>query len=1048
MFSRFFIQRPIFAMVISIVIVLGGGLTLLSLPIAQYPNIEPPTVTVEATYPGASAKVVAETVAAPIEQEVNGVEDMIYMSSTSANDGSYSLTVTFRTGTNLDMAAVLVQNRVAVALSRLPEEVKRLGVTTKKKATNFAMVINLISTDGRYDDVYLTNYAIINIRDELSRVPGAGEVQVLGAGDYSMRIWLNPEKLRARRITTSDVVKAISEQNVQVAAGIIGQPPAPKGQAFQLTVNVRGRLSDPAEFANIIIKSDDKGRMVRVKDVARVEMGAQTYSIKTHLNGKPTSLIMIYQLPGANLLDLSARCRQVMEHLSKRFPESVKYVITYDASDVIRASIKEIVITLFIAAVLVVFTVYIFLQDWRATLVPAVTIPVSLIGTFGIMAILGFSLNTLTLFGLVLAIGIVVDDAIVVVENTARNLDEKKLSAREAALLAMEEVASPVIATTLVLLAVFVPTAFMGGLTGVLYKQFALTIAAATVFSSINALTLSPALCALLLRPTPETRGWFFRGFNRFFDAMTAGYHRVVRLAVRRVFISGIVFLGIAAAAFYGMVTTPTGFVPDEDQGYLVVTVQLPDAASLERTMAVMKRVDKMITSIPGVARNVTIEGYSMLDGSAVSNMGSCVTVLEHWDKRQDPKKSLQAIMKAMARKFATVQEAVIFAFNPPALPGLGIAGGFEMQVQDRGGLGLSQLQQVVGEMVRDGNAQKGLAGVYTTFRANVPQLFVDVNREKVKSMGIPLSEVFNTLQAYLGSAYVNDFNKFGRTYQVNIQADARFRARVEDIKHLEIRGKDGRMLPLGTLLKVRDTLGPQLITRYNLYPSASLRGSAAPGYSSGQALQLMSDMADKKLPAAMGYEWTGISYQQIAAGSQAPFIFTIAVIFVFLVLAAQYESWKIPVPALLSVPMALFGAFAAILIRSMDNNVYTQIGLVLLIGLSAKSAILIVEFGKDLYEQGRTAEQAAVEAARLRFRPILMTAFSFILGVLPLLIATGAGAGSRRALGTAVFGGMLAATIMSVVLVPPLYAVFQRLGEGRKRKKAQKQAEQKQGQD
>jgi len=1048
MFSRFFIQRPIFAMVISIVIVLGGGLTLLSLPIAQYPNIEPPTVTVTALYPGASAKVVAETVAAPIEQEVNGVEGMIYMSSTSANDGTYSLTVTFETGTNLDMAAVLVQNRVAVAQSRLPEEVKRLGVTTKKKATNFAMVINLISTDGRYDDVYLTNYAIINIRDELSRVPGAGEVEVLGAGDYSMRVWLNPEKLRARRLTTTDVVRAIGEQNVQVAAGIIGQPPAPKGQAFQLTVNVRGRLSDPAEFANIIIKTDDKGRMVRVKDVARVEMGAQTYSIKTHLNGKPTSLIMIYQLPGANLLDLSTRCRRVMEHLSKRFPQSVEYVITYDASDVIRASIKEIIITLLIAAVLVVFTVYIFLQDWRATLVPAVTIPVSLIGTFGIMAILGFSLNTLTLFGLVLAIGIVVDDAIVVVENTARNLDEKKLSAREAAIQAMEEVASPVIATTLVLLAVFVPTAFMGGLTGVLYKQFALTIAAATVFSSINALTLSPALCALLLRPTPETRGWFFRGFNRFFDAMTASYHRVVRLAVRRVFISGVVFLGIAAAAFYGMITTPTGFVPDEDQGYLVVSVQLPDAASLQRTMAVMKRVDKMITSIPGVARNVTIEGYSMLDGSAVSNMGSCVTVLEHWDKRKDPSKSLQAIMGAMYRKFAEIQEAMIFAFNPPALPGLGIAGGFEMQVQDRGGLGLGQLQQVVGELVRDGNAQKGLTGLYTTFRANVPQLFVDVNRVKVKSMGIPLSEVFNTLQAYLGSAYVNDFNKFGRTYQVNVQAAARFRAKVEDIKRLEIRAPDGRMVPLGTLLTVRDTLGPQLITRYNLYPSASIRGSAAPGYSSGQALKLMSEMADSKLPRAMGYEWTGISYQEIMAGSQAPFIFTIAVIFVFLVLAAQYESWKIPVPALLSVPMALFGAFAAILIRSMDNNVYTQIGLVLLIGLSAKSAILIVEFGKDLYEQGRTAEQAAVEAARLRFRPILMTAFSFILGVLPLLIATGAGAGSRRALGTAVFGGMLAATIMSVVLVPPLYAVFQRLGEGRKRKEAQKKADQDQGQD
>ena len=1037
MFSRFFIQRPIFAGVVSIVIVLAGLITLMALPVSQYPDIEPPTVTVSATYPGASAKVLAETVAAPIEQQVNGVEGMIYMSSTSSSDGSYNLTVTFETGTDLDMAAVLVQNRVAIALNKLPEEVRRLGVTTKKKSTNFAMMVNLISTDGRYDDVYLSNYGTLNIRDELSRVPGVGDVQVLGAGEYSMRVWLDPEKLKARGLTTNDVAAAIREQNVQVAAGIIGQRPAPKDQKFQYTVNVQGRLEDIAQFQNIIVKTASGGRITRVEDVARVELGSQTYSVVCQFNKKPTSLIMIYQLPGANLLHLSDNIREILERLSVRYPESVKHIITYDASDVVRASIAEIVETLLIAVLLVILTLYVFLQDIRATLVPSITIPVSLIGTFTVMSMLGFSLNTLTLFGLVLAIGIVVDDAIVVVENTTRIIDETGISPKEAAMQAMQEVSGPVVATTLVLLAVFIPTAFMGGLTGILYKQFALTISTATVFSSINALTLSPALCALVLRGTPQTHNWFFRGFNWVFEHLTRGYGRVVSLAVRRCFIALLLFLGLSAAAAWGLINTPTGFVPDEDQGYMMVATQLPDGASLERTTQVMDRINDIVAKTPGIANNLSIIGYSMLDGTASSNMAANVLVYKSWDKRKSPQESQQAMLAHLYQELSQIQEAIVVPFTTPALPGLGLAGGFEMMVQDRGSLGLGMLQQITNELAQDGNAQKGLTGLYTTFRANVPQIFVDIDRIKVKTLGIPLDSVFETLQAYLGSSYVNDFNKFGRTYQVNIQADAAFRAKVEDIKRLEVRNQQGDMIPLATVLKVREIFGPQLITRYNMYSAASLKGSAAPGYSSGQALDMMTQMANQKLPSSMGYEWTGISYQQIAAGSQAPFIFSIALVFVFLVLAAQYESWKIPVPAILSVPLAMFGAFAAVILRQMDNNVYTQIGLILLIGLAAKSAILIVEFAKHKYEQGQSAADAAIEAAKLRFRPILMTAATFILGVVPLLVATGAGAGSRQALGTAVFGGMLAATALSVVFVPPLYAIFQRIGEGKKKNKS-----------
>lgn len=1036
MLSRFFINRPIFAAVVSIVITLGGLITMLSLPVAQYPDIEPPTVTVTASYPGASSQVVADTVAAPIEQQVNGVEGMIYMNSVSASDGSYSLTVTFATGTDLDMASVLVQNRVAIATPSLPEDVKRIGVTTKKKSPSFAMCINIVSPEGRYDDIYLSNFATLRIRDELSRVPGAGDVQVMGAGDYSMRVWLDPNKLQTRSLTTGDVVNALQEQNVQVAAGVVGQPPAPDKQSFQYTVNVLGRLEEVSQFENIILKTGKDGSVVRVKDVARVELGAQTYGVVCQLNSQPTSLIMIYQLPGANLLQLSQQIQEAMARLKDSFPEGVDYIVTYDSSWVVNASIDEIVETLVIAAVLVILTVFVFLQDWRATLIPSVTIPVSLIGTFAVMSVLGFSINTLSLFGLVLAIGIVVDDAIVVVENVARNIDESGLPAKEATEKAMEEVTGPVIATTLVLLAVFIPTAFMGGITGILYKQFALTIATATLFSSINALTLSPALCGLVMRPTPEHQNFFFRGFNWFMDHTTHAYLAVVSRAVRHRFFSVLVFLAIAAAAYFGMISTPTGFVPDEDQGYLMTNVQLPDSASLQRTEAVMKEVNQIIKDTPGVANNMAIIGYSILDGTQSSNAAANVVVLKPWDERlKHPEQSMTAILTRLWIAFSQIQEANAVAFPTPSLPGVGVSGGFNLMLQDRAGAGLTQLERMATEMVNDGNQQKGLTSMFTSFRANVPQLFVDVDRTKVMALGVPLSTVFNTMQAYLGSSYVNDFNKFGRTYQVRIQADSQYRARPEDIVTLQVRNAKGQMLPLGAVVDVRETLGSQLVTRYNMYPAASIQGNAAPGYSSGQAMAIVADMAKQKLPSSMGYEWTGLSYQQVIASGTGSLIFVLAVVFVYLVLAAQYESWKIPAPVILAVPLALGGAFAAILLRGLDNNVYTEIGLVLLVGLATKNAILIVEFGKDKYEAGMDAVDAAIEASRLRFRPILMTAFSFILGVVPLVVASGAGAGSRQALGTAVFGGMLAATMLGVIFVPPLYTIFQKIGEGRRQR-------------
>ncbi len=1032
--SKFFIHRPVFALVIAIVILLVGGITIPILPIENTPDITPPTVTVSTSYPGASAPIIAETVAAPLEQEINGVDNMIYMESKSSDNGSMELTVTFEIGVDVDMSTVLVQNRASIADPKLPEDVKRQGVTTQKKSTTMVLMVNLLDATGAdtYDEIYISNYINLNIKDVLGRVPGVAKVEVMGAKDYGMRLWLDPDRLRTFDLTTNDVVNAIREQNVQVAAGQIGAPPAPTGQSFQYTVNTMGRLSDTEQFEDMVIKVED-GRLLRVRDVARVELGAQAYSWYVQLNGQPSIGMAIYQLPGANALQIAEGVEAEMERLAERFPDGLEYTIAYDFTRAIDASIAEVVETLFIAIALVILTVYIFLQDFRTTLIPSVTIPVSLVGTFAVMMGLGLSINTLTLFGIVLAIGIVVDDAIVVVENTMRLIDEEGLPAKEATAKAMDQVTGPVVATTLVLLAVFVPTIFMGGITGRLYAQFSMTIATATVFSSINALTLSPALCGMLLRPTPTERNWFFRQFNKWFDVSTNAYMRLVNVVVRRAFIMMIVWLGIVAALVWGFRSVPGGFLPDEDQGYFYANVKLPDAASLERTEAVMDRVTEELMAVPGVADVITIGGYSMLDALQSSNTGSAIVVLEDWSERTEPELHAAMLAATTTQQLQKYQEGTAFAFIPPPIMGLGNAGGFEFVLQDIGNAGFQQLQTIGDDIVFEGNQDPVLTRLNNSFRANVPQLYLEVDRTKAKTLGIPLSEIFSTLQAYLGSAYVNDFNLFGRTYRVMIQADAAFRSRVDDIQRLEVRDSLGNMIPLGTLLTVQDTVGPQAVIRYNLYPAAKISGSPRPGFSSGQAVEAMESLSSRLMPTSMGYEWTGTTYQQLAAGGQASVIFGLAFVMVFLFLAAQYESWLIPIAVILSIPFSLLGAIAATMFRAFDNNVYTQIGIVLLIGLSAKTAILIVEFAKDLREsQGMSTLDAATTAARQRFRPLLMTALSFILGVLPLLVATGAGSGSRKALGTAVFGGMSLATVLGVIWIPVFYVVVQRLRDPR----------------
>ncbi len=1029
MFSIFFIRRPIFAAVISIVIVVVGLVAMMALPIARYPDIAPPTVKITAIYPGADARTIAETVAAPIEQEVNGVEGMIYMQSVSANDGSMNLTVTFEPGTDLDTANVLTQNRVAVAEARLPEEVKRQGVTVKKQSTDVVMYIGFSSPGGTWDDEYLSNFVNQRIKDEIARVPGVGNAQVFGAGQFSMRVWLDPQRLNSYGLTSGDVVDAIRRQNVQVASGRIGGAPAEEGVAYEYTVNVPGRLSEIPEFEKIVVKTSSEGRVIRVRDIARVELGSDSYTLSSQLNGEPSATIAIYQIPGSNIIAVAEGIEAKLAELRPGFPGDLKETIIYDNTDIIRASIAGVVETLIEALILVALTVFLFLQNFRATLVPLATIPVSLIGTFAVLLLFDYSLNQLTLFGLVLVIGIVVDDAIVVVENTTRWIEEG-LSPGEATEKAMLEVSGPVVATTLVLLAVFVPTLAMAGITGTLFKQFAVTISIATVFSSINALTLSPALCAILLRKqTKEPRG-LFKAFNLGLDKVTTGYLGVTRLAIRRAFLAVILFGGLVVFSLLGLGSLPTGFVPQEDEGYCIVNVQLPDGSSLQRTREVLDEVNASVKEVPGVADFLTIAGFGLIDGAASSNTGFLVVTFDPWEERAEAQLQQAALIRQLNGKLARFQGAIAFAFPMPSLPGVGTSGGFTFMLQDRGGAGFETLQNVAQEMIEDGNAQTGLTGLSTTFRANVPQLKVNIDREQVLRSGTPLPSVFETLQVNLGSAYVNDFTLFGRIFKVIAQADAPFRADPEAIRRLEVRGGAGRMIPLGSLASVEETFGPQTVTRFNLYPSVKILGQPNAGFSSGEAIDIMEGMAKEKLPDTLGFNWSELSYQEKMAAGGTTAIFVFAILLVYLVLAAQYESWTIPISVVLSVPTALLGAYLAISWRGMENNVYTQIGIVLLIGLSTKSAILVVEFAKVLREEGKTVLEAALEATKLRFRAVMMTALSFILGVIPLLIATGAGSESQRVIGTAVFGGMIAATFLSLAIVPMLYYVVQTLAE------------------
>ncbi len=1037
MFSAFFIRRPVFACVLSILIVLLGSAAYTRLPVEQYPDVAPPLVQVAATYPGANAQIVADTVAAPLEQEVNGVERMIYMTSTSG-PGRYELNISFEPGTDVDLAAVLVQNRVNIAEPRLPEEVRRLGITTRKQSTALVGAISVYSPEARYDDLFLANYMAISMRDEISRVDGVGGVNIIPAKDYGMRVWLDMEKLKARALTVSDVNAAIREQNVQVAAGVVGQQPAPPGQDFELVVTTRGRLVDPEEFADIIVKREPGGRIVRVRDIGRVELGARDYAQLASFDGKPAAVMVIYQLPGANLVGVADRVARTLDRLRQDFPEGLQCEFFYDASMFIRASLEEVNKTLFESFLLVVIVVLVFLQSFRATIIPTLTIPVSLVGTFLAMALLGFTVNMLTMFGLVLAIGIVVDDAIVVVENVERNMAEHGLPPREATLRAMGEIFAPVISITLVLMSVFIPAASLPGITGSMYRQFALTIAASTAFSALNALTLSPALCAILLKShVPGHRPGPLRRlsrlpvtlFNTVFGALRDGYGGLTRWTIRLAPLTVLSFLVILLLTWGAYVRVPTGFVPNEDLGFVVVAAQLPDGASLERSQEVIRRVAEIALHTDGVANVGALAGFSIIDGTGPT-FANAWCVLHPWDVRTRAGRSVDAIMGELWGKVGQIQDAQFLVFSLPAIRGLGNTSGFDLRILDRAALGRESLQQAVEEMVAAANAQSRLRFVFSTYRSGVPQVYLDIDREKAIKLGVSLSSIFETLETALGSAYVNDFNLFNRTFQVNTQADARFRLEPQSIARLETRNARGESVPLGTLLTVDDSIGPERVTRYNLYPSATINGTQAPGASSGEALNLMEQIAVDKLPQGLGYEWTAMSYQEKRSGGRTLMVLAFAMLVVYLILAAQYESWTAPISVILSVPLVVIGAMAALFYRGLDNNVFTQIGLVLLIGLGAKNAILIVEFARANRQAGRPIVESAIEAARTRFRPILMTSFAFILGVTPLLVATGAGAASRRALGTAVFGGMVGVTVLGLLFTPVLFVLVQSASE------------------
>jgi hydrophobe/amphiphile efflux-1 (HAE1) family protein len=1035
--SKFFIERPVFSGVLSGFILIAGLISLSRLPISEYPEVVPPSVVVRATYPGANPQVISETVAAPLEQEIVGVEDMLYMSSQATLDGNLSLTVTFRIGTDIDRAQVQVQNRVSSALPRLPEEVRQLGVSTTKTSPDLMMAVNLVSTTPGHDALYLRNYALLNVKDELARLPGMGSVQVFGSGDYAMRVWLDPEKLAVRGLTTGDVIGAIREQNLQVAAGQIGAPPSP-GADFQVALDTMGRLSSEEQFRDIVIKTGAGGEVLRLGDVARVEMGASTYSLRGRVDHDETVTIPIFQAPGSNALELAAQVRATMDRLQQQFPAGMSYRIIYDPTVFVRQSIDSVIVTLLEAVALVVLVVILFLQTWRASIIPLAAVPVSVVGTFAVLHALGFSINTLSLFGLVLAIGIVVDDAIVVVENVERHI-ANGLKPMEATKKAMSEVSRPIIAITLVLTAVFVPVAFVDGLTGQFYKQFALTIAISTVISAFNSLTLSPALAALLLKPhgarpdrltawIDRLLGGFFRRFNRGFEVAGNTYQRALGLTVRRTGIAMVLYVGLAALAAVGLGKVPQGFIPGQDKLYLVSVIQLPPGASIDRTSEVVKRVAEIGLAEPGVEGALQFAGMSPNNYNTSTNSGIVFFALKPFKDREDPAQAANAIAGTLNAKLAGIQEAYIGVFPPPPVQGLGSMGGFKLNVQDRGNHGAEALYKATQEVLAKAAQDPALAGVHSTYQVNVPQVRVEVDRVKVKQQDVRITDVFQTLQAYLGSAYVNDFNRFGRTFRVMVQADAPFRNDMDDILALKTRNARGEMVPLGSMVTLERSFGPDFVERFNAYRSADITGGAAPGHSSGEAQAAIARILDETLPQGMSYEWTELAYQQQTASGTALLVFPLCVLFVFLVLAAQYESLKLPLAIILIVPLALLSGLAGVLLQGSDSNVFTQVGFLVLVALASKNAILIVEFAKHLQEErGLPPMQAVLEAARLRLRPILMTSIAFIMGVVPLVLAEGAGAEVRQAMGATVFAGMIGVTLFGLFLTPVFYLLVQR---------------------
>ena len=1027
---KFFINRPIFATVLALILIVAGLVTLDILPISQYPEITPPTVQVSAVYPGANAETVAQTVGLPIEQQVNGVDGMLYMSSTSSSSGEYTLTITFAVGTDIDMATVMVQNRVNIAQSSLPEAVIVQGITTKKQSSNIVMLLTLSSKDSIYDGLYLSNYASLNLTDELTRLPGIGSVNVMGAGNYSMRIWLDPNAMRIRNLTPEMIFQAIANQNTQVSAGYVGQPIAQSDNPFQYTLTVQGRLTTPEEFGNIILRTEGNSKILRLKDVAHIELGSVSYNVVSKLRGKPCAAIAIYQLPGSNSLDVAKQVRTKMEQLGKNLPTGVSYAVTLDTTEVINASIHEVLKTFIETTLLVVLVIFLFLQNFRAVIIPCITIPVSLIGTLAIMAALGFSINTLTLFGLILAIAIVVDDAIVVVENSSRLMDTGKYTAREAVTEAMGEIVGPIIGVVLVLLAVFIPTIFISGISGQLYKQFALTIAAATVLSGINSLTLTPALCALFLQKKRESSFFLFKGFNKLFGKTQDIYNRIVARMLKNPVITMVLFGAITVVAFVLFMRWPTSFIPEEDDGYFLISTQLPPASSLERTEAVGRKINKILDSYPEIKTYTEISGFSVMGGGELSNAGTYFVILKNWNERKGKEHTANAVVNRFNQEAYSIQEAQIFAMVPPAIPGLGASGGLQLQLEDRKNLGPTEMQRAIETLEATYHKKPQLLNLSCMYQANVPQYKLEINRDKVQLLGLQLNQVFSTLSYYMGAAYVNDFVEFGHIYQVKIEANEQAQKVIDDILHLSLENSSGKMVPFSAFTEVKEQLGLDQINLYNMYKSASITCIANPKYSSSEAIQAMEELIEEELGNNFSYEWTSVAYQETQAGSTTMLVFAMALLVSFLVLAAQYESWTSPIAAIMGLPIALLGAIIGCLVMGVPISIYTQIGIILLIALSAKNGILIVEFARDYHKAGNSIRESALEAGHVRLRPILMTSFAFILGVMPLLFATGAGANSRIALGTAVVFGMAINTLFATLFIPSFYELMQRFQE------------------